>query len=137
MEIPKDKKIILFDGVCNLCDGIVQFVIKHDKKDIFRFAPLQSDIGRDILQKIGVDTSEIDSIVLYEPGKSYFIKSSAALEIAFELGGIYSLFILFKILPVFLRNWIYDWVARSRYKWFGKKDACMIPTPEFASKFIA
>lgn len=136
MELPKDKKIILFDGVCNLCDATVQFLIKRDRKDIFRFVALQSELGQEIVKYIGLDTSKTDSIILYEPGKAYYYKAQAALEIASEIGGFYSLLSVFKVLPNGLSNAVYDYVARNRYKWYGKKDACMIPTPEMKAKFL-
>ncbi|MBA9074966.1 putative DCC family thiol-disulfide oxidoreductase YuxK [Flavobacterium gossypii] len=135
-NLPKDKKIILFDGVCNLCDSSIQFIIKHDKKDLFRFVALQSEIGMEIIKHIGVDTSKIDSILLYEPGKAYYYKAEAALKIAKELGGIYTAISWFGILPKFLTNSVYDYIAKNRYKWYGKKDACMIPTPELKAKFL-
>ncbi|SEA55532.1 Predicted thiol-disulfide oxidoreductase YuxK, DCC family [Flavobacterium gillisiae] len=134
---PKDKKIILFDGVCNLCNSAVQFIIKHDKKDVFRFVALQSDLGLQICKHIGVDQKSMDSIILYVPGIAYYYKSEAALEIASQLGSFYSLLAIFKILPSKFSNFIYDWIARNRYKWFGKKESCMIPTPELKSKFLA
>jgi predicted DCC family thiol-disulfide oxidoreductase YuxK len=134
--LPKDKKIILFDGVCNLCNSAVQFIIKHDKKDAFRFVALQSDLGLEICKHIGVDQKSMDSIILYEPGIAYYYKSEAALEIASQLGSFYSLLAIFKILPAKFSNFIYDWIARNRYKWFGKKESCMIPTPELKSKFL-
>ena len=130
------KKIILFDGVCNLCNGAVQFIIKHDKKDIFRFVALQSDLGIEICNYIGIDRTKIDSIILYNPGVAYYYKSSAVLEIGNELGGIYSLVSIFKILPERIRNYIYDYIAKNRYKWYGKKESCMIPTPELKAKFL-
>lgn len=136
MNLPQDKKIILFDGVCNLCDSSIQFIIKHDKKDIFRFVALQSEIGLEIIKHIGIDTSKIDSILLYEPGKAYYYKAEAALKIAKELGGIYTAISWFSILPNFLTNTVYDYIARNRYKWYGKKEACMIPTPELKAKFL-
>ena len=136
MNLPEGKKIILFDGVCNLCDNMVQYVIRHDKKDVFRFVALQSDLGIEILKHIGIDTKHIDSIILYEPGVAYFYKSGAAIEIAREFGGIFHLGTVFKIIPSGLRNWVYDYIARNRYKWYGKKDACMIPTPELKAKFL-
>ena len=135
-DLPKDKKIILFDGVCNLCDSSVQYVIKHDKKDIFRFVSLQSDLGQKILKHIGINPIHTDSIVLYEPGISYYYKSTAALEIAKGLSGIFTLATIFKILPAGIRDFVYDYVAKNRYKWYGKKDACMIPTPELRAKFL-
>jgi len=135
-NLPKDKKIILFDGVCNLCDATVQFLIKRDKKDIFRFVAIQSDLGQEIIQHIGIDTSKTDSIILYEPGHAYYYKAEAALRISKELGGIYALLGIFTLLPNVLTNIVYDYVARNRYKWYGKKEACMIPTPEMKAKFL-
>ena len=136
LNFPENKKIILFDGLCNLCDNAVQYVIKHDKKDVFRFVALQSDLGKKILNYLNVDTSKMDSIILYEPGIAYFYKSDAALEIVKDLNVFLKWSIIFKIIPSSLRNPIYDYVARNRYKWYGKKDACMIPTPELKAKFL-
>ena len=136
MELPKHKKIILFDGVCNLCESSVLFVIKYDKKEEFRFVALQSDLGKKILQHIGMDSKHIDSIVLYEPGIAYYYKSQAALEIAKRLGGIFHFGTLFRIIPNGIRNWVYDYVAKNRYVWYGKKELCMIPTTEIQSKFL-
>lgn len=136
MELPRDKKIILFDGVCNLCDSTVQFIIRHDKKDEFRFVAIQSEIGQEIIKYIGVDTSKTDSIILYQPGVAYYYKAEAALNIATALGGVYSLMSIFKALPNGISNAVYDYIARNRYKWYGKKDACMIPTPELKAKFL-
>lgn len=135
-NLPKNKKIILFDGVCNLCNASVQFVIKHDKKDIFRFVALQSDLGKEIIKHIGIDQKNIDSVILYEPGVAYYYKSSAALEIAKYLGGFFNFATLFRIIPAFLRNPIYDYIAKNRYEWYGKNASCMIPTPELKSKFL-
>jgi predicted DCC family thiol-disulfide oxidoreductase YuxK len=135
-EIPKDKKIILFDGVCNLCNTSVQFVIKHDKKDLFRFVPLQSDLGKKILNHLGINREHTDSIVLYEPGKAYYYKAEAALKIINKFGGYYKLLNLFQIFPKFISNAIYDYIAKNRYRWYGKQEACMIPTPELAAKFL-
>ena len=136
LNLPENKKIILFDGLCNLCDNAVQYVIKHDKKDVFRFVALQSDLGKKILNYLNVDTSKMDSIILYEPGIAYFYKSDAALEIVKDLNVFLKWSIIFKIIQSSLRNPIYDYVARNRYKWYGKKDACMIPTPELKAKFL-
>lgn len=135
-QLPKDKKIILFDGVCNLCDATVQFVIKHDKRDVFRFVALQSELGQEIIRYIGVDTSKTDSIILYEPGHAYYYKAEAAIRIAKELGGIYSFMGMFSVLPNWFSNKVYDYVARNRYKWYGKKEECMIPTTEMKAKFL-
>jgi predicted DCC family thiol-disulfide oxidoreductase YuxK len=135
-KLPKNKKIILFDGVCNLCDNVVQFIIKRDKKDIFRFVALQSELGQEIIHYLGVDQSKTDSIILYEPGHAYYYKAEAALKIGSELGGFYSILRVFNVLPKSFSNWIYDYVARNRYKWYGKKNECMIPTPEMKAKFL-
>ena len=135
-DLPKDKKIILFDGVCNLCDSTVQFLIKNDEKDVFRFTAIQSEIGQEIINKIGIDTTKTDSIILYEPGRAYYFKAEAAIRIASELGGFYTLMKGFLILPASINNVVYDFVARNRYKWYGKKDNCMIPTPELKTKFL-
>ncbi|HLF52809.1 thiol-disulfide oxidoreductase DCC family protein [Flavobacterium sp.] len=135
-SLPKNKKIILFDGVCNLCNASVQFVIKHDKKDIFRFVALQSDLGKEIIKHIGIDQKNIDSVILYEPGVAYYYKSSAALEIAKHLGGFFNFATLFRIIPAFLRNQIYVYIAKNRYEWYGKNESCMIPTAELKSKFL-
>ncbi len=135
-NFPPNKKIILFDGICNLCNSAVQFIIKNDKKDLFRFVALQSDLGKDICNYIGVDQNIIDSIILYNPGLAYYYKSSAAIEIAEDLGGIYSLVSIFKIFPEKLRNYFYEYIAKNRYKWYGKKESCMIPTPELKEESL-
>lgn len=135
MELPKDKKIILFDGVCNLCNTSIVFVIKHDPKDLFRYAPLQSDIGKALITKHHIDTTQVDSIMLVDQEKAY-TKSSAALRIARHLSGGYSFLAIFLIIPAFLRNVVYDYIAHNRYKWYGKKESCMIPTPELKAKFL-
>ncbi len=135
-ELPKDKKIILFDGVCNLCDATVQYVIKKDVKDTFRFVAIQSELGQKIIDYIKVDTSQTDSIILYIPGKAYYVKADAAFNIAKDLRGLISLTSYLSILPNFLKNFGYDFVAKNRYKWYGKKDSCMMPTPELKSKFL-
>lgn len=136
-ELPKDKKIILFDGVCNLCNASVQFVIKRDTKDRFRFVPLQSDLGNKILNHLGVNREQTDSIVLYEPGKAYYYKAEAALKIINELGGLYQLLNILQIFPKFLSNIVYDYIAKNRYRWYGKQENCMMPTPELVAKFLA
>ncbi len=130
------KKIILFDGVCNLCNSSVQFVIKRDKKDLFRYAALQSEVGQQLVQERRIDTTQVDSIVLIEPGVAYYTKSDAALEIAQDLGGLWKLTVVFSWIPTSIRNAVYDFIARNRYKWFGKKESCMVPTPELQAKFL-
>jgi len=134
--LPSDKVIILFDGVCNLCDNAVQYLIKRDKKDIFRFVPLQSELGIQILDYLKVDRLQVDSMILYEPGKAYFLKSSAALEALKMLGGINRWLAMFSFIPSSLRDPLYDFVARNRYKWYGKKESCLMPTDEIKAKFL-
>lgn len=135
VNFPKNKKIVLFDGVCNLCNRTVQTIIKHDKNDIFRFAPLQSDVGLQIINERGIDTENIDSVILIEPGVAYYNKSTAAIEIAKHLQG-YRWLRFFKPLPEGFRDSIYQFIANNRYKWFGKKESCMIPTEEERSLFL-
>ncbi|WP_340198538.1 thiol-disulfide oxidoreductase DCC family protein [Ascidiimonas sp. W6] len=136
-EVPQDKKIILFDGVCNLCNGAVLYIIKRDRKDVFRFAALQSKIGKKLIEERNIDTEKIDSIILVDPGVAYYTRSTAALEIAKEFGGIWILLKPFEyILPEGVRDGIYKLIAKNRYKWFGKKESCMIPTPALKSKFL-
>lgn len=132
----EQKKIILFDGVCNLCNSSVQFVIKRDKKDIFRFAALQSEMGQALVKERGINTEEVDSIILIEPQIAYYTKSDAALKIAKLLSGGWPLLGILLGLPKGFRDWVYDWVARNRYQWFGKKDSCMIPTEALKGKFL-
>ncbi|PCJ94857.1 MAG: thiol-disulfide oxidoreductase [Flavobacteriaceae bacterium] len=134
--IVESKKIILFDGVCNLCNNSINYVIKKDKKDIFRFAALQSEIGQKLTAERNIDTSKVDSIILIDPGVSYYTKSDAALKIMNEFGGAWKLFTVFTWLPVGLRDIVYDFIAKNRYKWYGKKDACMVPTSELKGKFL-
>jgi predicted DCC family thiol-disulfide oxidoreductase YuxK len=136
MEIPKNKKIILFDGVCNLCNNAVNFIIEHDKKDVFRFASLQSEIGKKLTSDRGINPELIDTIVLINPGVAYYQKSTAALEISKELSGGYSYLNYLSVIPEVIRDAIYNLIAKNRYKWFGKKDACIIPTPELKDKFL-
>ncbi|MEM6319209.1 MAG: thiol-disulfide oxidoreductase DCC family protein [Bacteroidota bacterium] len=133
--IPKDKKVLLYDGVCNLCDGFVQFVLKRDKKPVFYFASLQSDIGQQLLEKHGVDARDLSTVVLID-GQKVYTHSDVALQIFEELGGVYRLLYPFKFLPKGFRNNIYNWVAANRYRFFGKKEVCMLPQPEWHSRFL-
>ncbi len=133
---PLDHPVILFDGVCNLCNGSVIFIIKRDPRSQFYFAALQSDFGNKQLKNFGLPATELNSVLLIKGGTLYQ-KSNAALEIAKHLNGLWPVIYIFKIIPPFLRDGIYTWVARNRYRWFGKKDACMIPTPELKSRFLA
>ncbi len=137
-KVPTNKQLVLFDGVCNLCNTSVLYVIKRDKKNKFLFAPLQSEIGRAVLNEFQIDTSETDSILLYEPiTNTIKQRSSAALHIAKNLGFPINFMVVFFIIPNFIRDWVYNFVAKNRYKWYGKKESCMIPTTELQAKFIA
>ncbi len=130
------KKILLFDGVCNLCNNAVQYVIKRDKNDLYRYAALQSDIGRKLTAERHIDTSQVDSIILIEPGVAYYTKSAAALKIAKSFGGLWGFAAILEWIPESLSNVVYDFVAKNRYRWYGKKEACMVPTPELKAKFL-
>ncbi|NHB69998.1 DUF393 domain-containing protein [Bacteroidales bacterium M08MB] len=129
-----NKSIILFDGVCNLCNASVQFIIKRDKGDYFRFAALQSETGKAIANKYDV-SDNASSVILIENEKKY-TESTAALKIAKKLSGLWPLLYLFIIIPPPIRNSIYRIIAKNRYRWFGKKDECMVPPPEQTHKFI-
>ena len=135
-NFPTGKKIILFDGVCNLCNESVIKVIKNDKKNVFLFTAIQSETGKKIIHHLGIDTSKTDSIILYEPKNAYYVKAAAALKIMKEFSGFWKLMQVFTILPNSFNNIFYDYIARNRYKWYGKKDSCMIPTPELKAKFL-
>jgi predicted DCC family thiol-disulfide oxidoreductase YuxK len=134
-HIPSDKPILLFDGVCNLCNGAVQFIIKRDKKAKFRFAALQSETGHQLLSDFQLSDEYLSTLVLVENGKVY-LRSDAVLRIAKSLGGFWSLAYGFIIIPRFIRDAAYDWVGRHRYQWFGKEESCMMPTPELKSRFL-
>jgi predicted DCC family thiol-disulfide oxidoreductase YuxK len=134
-NLPKDKKIILFDGVCNFCNDKVNFIIKNDKNDIFRFVAIQSDTGKKMITYLGID-SALDSIILYEPGYAYFIKSEAVFRIIKHLSSSMKLLLLFNFVPTSIKNIFYDIIAKNRYKWFGKMEICMIPSEDLKSKFL-
>ena len=126
--------LILFDGVCNLCNSSINFVIDRDKDQRFRFASLQSDLGQAIIARYR-GKLDLDSVVLYQNGQ-ILEKSDAALAIASKLSGLWPMLGIFRIIPGPLRDVVYDWIAKNRYKWFGKKDSCRIPTPELKSLFL-
>ena len=136
MQGNNSHKIVLFDGVCNLCNTSIHTIIKYDKKDEFRFASLQSEIGQKLAKERHIDTTLVDSIILIEPGIAYHTKSTAALLIGKSFGGLWSLLTIFEWIPEKFRDSIYDYVANNRYKWYGKQDACMVPTAELKAKFI-
>ena len=130
-----DEHILLFDGVCNLCNAAVQWVLLRDKSDKFRFASLQSEKGQELMQPFGLNTDQIDSVILIS-GEKVFIESDAALHIARLLGFPWNLAVVFFIVPRFIRNSVYRWIARNRYRWYGKRDECMLPRPEWKHRFL-
>ncbi|MCC7344911.1 MAG: thiol-disulfide oxidoreductase DCC family protein [Deltaproteobacteria bacterium] len=125
---------VLFDGVCNLCNASVAFILRRDRKAYFRFASLQSEAAKGLLQGHSLEAG-LDSIVLLEDGKC-FTKSTAALRIARHLGGLWPLLYAFLILPRWIRDPIYDWVARNRYRWFGHRESCMLPSAQWKDRFL-
>lgn len=127
--------VILFDGVCNLCSSSVQFIIKHDPNRQFRFASLQSDFGQEVLQQFNFPIKDFGSFILLEKGIVY-TKSDAALRVAKKLSGAWKALYAFMIVPPFIRNGVYNLVAKNRYKWFGKKEECWIPTAELQGLFM-
>jgi predicted DCC family thiol-disulfide oxidoreductase YuxK len=127
--------LVLFDGLCNLCSASVQFILKRDPATNFHFASLQSEAGRQVLVKLGRDPSDLHTIVLVK-GEKIFFKSDAALEIARGLSGLWPLLYVFKIVPRFIRNPVYDWIARHRYRWFGKRETCWLPSEKWKNRFL-
>jgi len=134
-NLENSSHLILFDGVCNLCNASVNFVIDRDKHKKFRFLALQSEAGKKIMEEHKASTSSLESIVLIKQGK-LFRKSTAILYIARDLIGPWPLFYFFIIVPTFLRDLVYDFVAQHRYSWFGKSDQCRVPTPELRERFV-
>lgn len=134
-KLTKEKKIILFDGVCNLCNRSVNFIVDRDPEAQFLFAPLQSKIATDLLNELGEQEQTLNSIILIENG-NIFRHSTAALRISKQLSSLWPLFYLFILLPKFLRDPIYIVIAKNRYKWFGKKSTCRLPTKELQSRFL-
>jgi predicted DCC family thiol-disulfide oxidoreductase YuxK len=127
--------IILFDGVCNLCNASVQWVLKRDRAGQFRFAALQSETGQRLLAAHGLTQESFDTVVLAD-GQRVYTRSDAALEIARRLGSPWSWLAIFKWLPRGFRNGVYDWVARHRYRWFGRQETCLLPRPEWKDRFV-
>lgn len=128
------ERIILFDGVCNLCNHSVQFIIKRDPKGYFKFASLHSEIGQYLLRQHGLNQG-MDSFVLIE-NKKIFMRSTAALRVSMQLSGFWKFLTIFLIVPPFIRDFLYNIIAKNRYRWFGKRDSCMLPTPEVKKRFI-
>jgi len=127
--------LILFDGVCNLCSALVQFVIRHDPAAKFRFAAIQSEIGGEIFQSHGLDLTDLQTFVFAAEGKM-FLRSDAAIEVVSRFGGAWRIFRIFQLVPKVLRDSIYSFVARNRYRWFGRNETCMVPTAEIKERFL-
>ncbi len=130
-----EQPIVLFDGVCNLCNGAVKFIIRHDKKKVFLFASLQSEAGKKILAQYNFPPDELNSFILIDKGKAY-TRSTGALMVAKKLNGLWPVLYSYIIIPAFIRDSIYNWIGTNRYKWFGKKDECMLPTAELKARFL-
>ncbi|WP_460977378.1 thiol-disulfide oxidoreductase DCC family protein [Spirosoma knui] len=130
------QPLLLFDGVCNLCNAAVTFVIERDPKAYFRFASLQSDLGQNVLHTLGRSTARFDSFVVWENGR-FYEQSTAALRVARQLSGAWPLLYGFIIIPKPIRDALYSFIARNRYRWFGKRDACLLPNPALKSRFLA
>lgn len=127
--------VVLFDGVCNLCNSSVNWIIDHDKKNEFRFASLQSEYGQRMVQQYNISGNYMDTVVLIKNDRAY-LRSAAVLQVLRGIGGIYSLAMVFYIFPAFIRDVVYNFIAKNRYRWFGKQESCRIPTPELKAKFI-
>ena len=128
-------KVVLFDGVCNLCNRSVNWIIDHDKQNQFKYASLQSAYGQNKIKQLGLANNHMSTVIFEDNDKSY-LRSDAALQIVKQLGGVYSMVAISYIVPSFVRDFFYKIVADNRYKWFGKKESCRIPTPELKSKFL-
>ena len=135
LGIPTGKSLLLFDGVCNLCNGFVQFTIPRDAENNFVFASLQSEVGQKVLERIKYDQEELSTVILLEEEQVY-THSSVALRMVRKFPGAWPLLYGLVIIPRPIRDAIYNWVAANRYRWFGKKDACWIPTPDLRERFI-
>lgn len=131
----KNHPILLFDGVCNLCNGFVQFLIKRDSKGLFHYTALQSNAGQQLQKMHGINPENIDTVILIHQDKVY-THSDVALYIAKQLGSWWSIFSIFSIIPKSTRDQIYNWIARNRYRWFGKQESCMLPRAEWKNRFL-
>ena len=135
MEIPV-KHLVLVDGVCNVCNAGVQFILRQDRQGIFSFAPIQSELGRMIFARQGLDPNDAQTFMVVSDGH-VLLRSDAALEVARRFGGAWRLLTVFRIIPRTLRDWLYSLIARNRYRLFGRRAACMIPTPEVRKRFLS
>lgn len=136
IALNKNQQLVLFDGICNLCEDSVQFIIKNDKENIFLFTTLQGETAKGLIDNFKINTEKVDSILLYTADNKIFSKSTAALKIASKLKFPINLLRIFLIIPKFIRDYIYSFIAKNRYQWYGKKEACMIPTKKLQAKFL-
>jgi len=134
-HLHKDKSIIFFDGVCNLCEGFVQWVIRRDPDGYFHFSSLQSDFAKSFFENATEDPGDLNSVLLFHEGK-FYKNSDVSFKVVRQIGIPWAFLYPFRLVPRIIRDNIYRWVAKNRYKWFGKKEACMIPTPELQSRFL-
>lgn len=130
-----NSPVLLFDGVCNLCNGAVQWVLLRDRRGIFRFAALQSETGQVMLQRLGFSAEAFNTVVLVD-GDRVYTRSDAALEVVRRVGGLWPVLYVFKIVPRPIRDAVYNWVASNRYRWFGRQEQCMLPRAEWKSRFV-
>ncbi|MFN7325463.1 MAG: thiol-disulfide oxidoreductase DCC family protein [Chitinophagales bacterium] len=127
--------VLLFDGVCNLCNTSVKWVLLRDKKGEFKFAAIQSEAGQSLLKSFGLENQPLESVILIS-GRQAYIKSDAAIKVASKLGGIWTIALVFRLVPRPVRDAIYNWVAKNRYRWFGKQEQCLLPQPEWKDRFL-
>jgi predicted DCC family thiol-disulfide oxidoreductase YuxK len=130
-----DSGIVLFDGVCNLCVGSVQFILRRDRRGYYRFAALQSPVGQRLVRQHGIPLPADESVVLIEGGRVW-THSEAALRIARRLGGLWPLLGVLAVVPRPLRDRVYAWIAAHRYRWFGRRDACWVASPQTRERFL-
>ena len=129
------ERVVIFDGVCKLCAHSVTFILAHERDQMIRFAAAQSPAGGELLRELGFDPNAVKTFVFVKGGK-VFVRSDAALEIARHLRGPWRLLVVLRVIPRVLRDWFYDLVARNRYRWVGRLDSCVVPTPELRARFI-
>lgn len=132
---PDTRYVVIFDGICNVCNGAVNFVIKRDPQGKFAFTPMQTELARELTDKFGLHTEGMDTFILIKEGRGY-VFSTAALEISRDLSGYWYLFNVFRIIPAPIRDFFYKLFARNRYRLFGKRDQCMVPSAEVRSRFV-
>jgi predicted DCC family thiol-disulfide oxidoreductase YuxK len=135
MPLVVNEHTVLFDGVCNLCNGFVQFIIRNDERGRFQFGALQSAEAQQLLIGTELRPQELDTVIYLRKGK-VLTRSTAALYILKEMGGAWSLMVVFLVVPRFIRDAVYRFVANNRYRWFGRRESCMLPTPELRARFL-